>query len=74
SVVVGPSFRGLFGRQVELGGGGKANADEAYLRESINQPKAKVVKGYPNVMPEFKGKISEEDLSALIAYLKTLQR
>lgn len=74
SVRVGPSFQGLFGRQVELEGGGKATADEAYLRESINQPKAKVVKGYPNVMPEFKGKISEEDLSAIIAYLKTLKQ
>jgi cytochrome c oxidase subunit 2 len=74
SVRVGPSFQGLFGRQVELEGGGKATADEAYLRESINQPKAKVVKGFPNVMPEFKGKISEEDLSAIVAYLKTLKR
>jgi len=74
SVRVGPSFQGLFGRQVDLEGGGKATADEAYLRESINQPKAKVVKGFPNVMPEFKGKISEEDLSAIIAYLKTLKR
>jgi len=74
SVRVGPSFQGLFGRQVELESGGKATADEAYLRESINQPRAKVVKGFPNVMPEFKGKISEEDLSAVIAYLKTLKR
>ena len=73
SVRVGPSFQGLFGRQVELEGGGKATADEAYLRESINQPKAKVVKGFPNVMPEFKGKISEEDLSAIIVYIKTLK-
>jgi cytochrome c oxidase subunit 2 len=74
SARVGPSFRGLFGSQVELEGGGKATADEAYLKESIDQPRAKVVKGYPNVMPEFKGKISEEDLSAIIAYLKTLKR
>ncbi|MGA7103745.1 MAG: cytochrome c oxidase subunit II [Candidatus Deferrimicrobiaceae bacterium] len=74
SARVGPSFQGLFGGQVEFEGGGKATADEAYLRESINQPKAKIVKGYPNVMPEFKGKISEGDLSAIIAYLKTLKQ
>jgi cytochrome c oxidase subunit 2 len=74
SVRVGPSFQGIYDRQTELEGGGKATADEAYLRESINQPRAKVVKGFPNVMPEFKGKISEEDLSAVIAYLKTLKR
>ena len=74
SARVGPSFQGLFGRQVELEGGEKATADEAYIRESINQPKAKVVKGFPNVMPEFKGKISEKDLSALVVYIKTLKR
>jgi len=74
SVRVGPSFQGLFGRQVELEDGGKATADEAYIRESINQPKAKVVKGFPDVMPEYKGKMTEEDLSAIIAYLKTLKR
>jgi cytochrome c oxidase subunit 2 len=74
SVRVGPSFKGLFGGQVELEGGGKATADEAYLRESINRPKAKVVKGFPDVMPEFKGKISEEDLSAIVSYIKTLKQ
>ena len=74
SVVVGPSFRGLFGRQVELEGGGKVTADEAYLVESIHRPGEKIVKGFPNIMPEFKGKISEEDLSAIVGYLKTLRQ
>ncbi|HEU5359746.1 MAG TPA: cytochrome c oxidase subunit II [Candidatus Deferrimicrobiaceae bacterium] len=74
SVVVGPSFRGLFGRQVELEGGGKVTADEAYLVESINRPREKIVKGFPNIMPEFKGKISEEDLSAIVGYLKTVRQ
>ena len=64
----------MFGGQVELEGGGKATADEAYLRESIEQPKAKVVKGFPDVMPEFKGKIPEEDLSAIVSYIKTLKQ
>ncbi len=74
SVRVGPSFRDLFGSTVELEGGGTATADEAYLRESINRPGAKIVKGFPNVMPEFEGKIPEADLSAVIAYIKTLKR
>lgn len=73
SAMVGPTFRGLSGRQVELEGGGKVAADEAYLRESINRPREKVVKGFPNIMPEYKGKISEEDLSAIIVYIKTLK-
>jgi cytochrome c oxidase subunit 2 len=70
---VGPSFQGLFGRQVELADGGKVTADEAYIRESIARPKAKVVKGFPDVMPDFGGKITEEDLSAIIVYIKTLK-
>ncbi len=70
---VGPSFQGLFGWQVELADGGKVTADEAYIRESIARPKAKVVKGFPDVMPDFEGKIPEEDLSAIIVYIKTLK-
>ncbi len=74
SVIVGPSFQGLFGREVEFEGGGKAIADEEYLRESILRPREKVAKGYPPIMPEYKGKISDEELLAIIAYIKTLKR
>jgi len=73
SVRVGPSLKGLFGRQVELEGGGKVTADEAYLRESVYRPQAKIVKGFPAIMPVFQGKIPEEDLSAIIVYIKTLK-
>ena len=73
SVRVGPSFKGLFGRQVELEGGGKVAADEAYLRESVYRPQAKIVKGFPAIMPVFQGKIQEEDISAIIVYIKTLK-
>jgi len=73
SVSAGPSFKGLFGRQVEFEGGGKGLADEAYLRESIARPGAKIVKGFPDIMPGFEGKISEEDLAALVAYVKSLK-
>jgi cytochrome c oxidase subunit 2 len=74
SVMVGPSFQGLFGRQVELSDGGKVVADEAYIRESVHRPGAKIVKGFPNIMPEFEGKISEEDVSAIVVYIKTLKQ
>ncbi len=70
---VGPSFKGLYGRPVELADGGKVTADEAYIRESITDPKGKVVKGFPDVMPEFGGKVAEEDLAAIVAYIKTLK-
>ena len=48
-------------------------ADEEYLRESIMDPGAKIVKGYPNVMPTFKATLSKEDIDAVTAYLKTLK-
>ena len=46
--------------------------DEAYIRESILAPKAKIAKGYPRVMPTFQGQVSEEQMLALIAYIKSL--
>jgi cytochrome c oxidase subunit 2 len=48
-------------------------ADDGYLRESILNPRAKVVAGYQPVMPTFQGQIGEEDLIQLIAYIKTLK-
>ena len=47
-------------------------ADEAYMRESILTPAAKVVAGYQPIMPTYQGLVSEEDLLQLIAYIKSL--
>ena len=69
----GPGLGGVFGHEVELQGGGKIVADEAYLRESIVNPQAKVVAGFPPIMPPFQGMVSEEQLLQLIAYLKSLK-
>ncbi len=69
----GPSLVGLFGRQVELEGGGKLVADEAYVRESILKPMAKVTKGYQPLMPTYEGQVGEEQILEIIAYLKTLE-
>jgi cytochrome c oxidase subunit 2 len=69
----GPVLQGLFGRAVQLEGGGTAAADEAYVRESIVNPAAKVVAGYQPVMPTYQGQVSEEQLMALVAYIRSLQ-
>ena len=68
----GPTLAGLYGRQVQLDDGSTVTADEDYLRESIIEPAAKVVKGFPTIMPSFRGQLSEEQLNALIAYLKSI--
>ena len=47
-------------------------ADERYLRESILNPRAQIVAGYPPIMPPFEGQISEEGLLQIIAYIKSL--
>lgn len=69
---VGPSFAGIYGRTVALEGGKTAAADDDYIRESIYDPGATIVKGFPNVMPTFKTTLSADDVTAVIAYLKTL--
>lgn len=74
SAVVGPSFKGLFGSSVPLTTGNSVNADEEYLRRSILQPNADIVKGYQQgVMPSFEGSVSEEQVNALIEYIKSLK-
>jgi cytochrome c oxidase subunit II len=70
---MGPTLKGTFGAMVTLGTGATATRDENYLRESIENPMAKVVRGYNPVMPTFKGQIAETDLNALVAYIKSLK-
>ena len=68
----GPPFAGLYGQPVLLTTGQTVTADNDYLRESILDPSAKIVNGYPAIMPTFRGQISEEQLLELIAYIKSL--
>jgi len=68
----GPNLQGVFGRPVMLDDGRTVIADENYVRESILDPGAKVVQGFKPVMPTFQGLVSEEQLNALIAYVKSL--
>jgi cytochrome c oxidase subunit 2 len=73
TVKVGPSLKGLYGRTVTLSDGSTAKADDDYIKESIVDPGAKVVKGFPNVMPTFKGSLSDKDITDVIVYMKTLK-
>jgi cytochrome c oxidase subunit II len=68
----GPNLQGVFGKPVQLEDGRIVTADENYVRESILDPGAKVVKGFKPVMPTFQGLVSEEQVNALIAYVKSL--
>jgi len=68
-----PSLVGIYGKPVDLSTGQKAVADDGYIRESILYPQAKLVVGYPPIMPTFKGLVSEEQLQQLLAYIKSLR-
>jgi cytochrome c oxidase subunit II len=68
----GPVLKGLYGKQVLLPGGQIVTADDAYIRESILNPQAKIVSGFTPIMPTFQGLVTEEQLLQLIAYVKSL--
>ncbi|MEW6127320.1 MAG: cytochrome c oxidase subunit II [Acidobacteriota bacterium] len=68
----GPALEGRFGKSEALQAGGTVTIDENYVRESIVNPRAKIVAGYDPVMPTFQGLVSEEQLLQLIAYIKSL--
>ncbi|HTV64839.1 MAG TPA: cytochrome c oxidase subunit II [Bryocella sp.] len=68
----GPSLAGLFSKPVQLEDGRTVVADENYIRESILNPGVKVVAGFKPIMPSYQGQVSEENLAALVAYIKSL--
>lgn len=70
---VGPGFKGLFGK-IEKLEGGDIKADENYIRESILDPNARIVAGYPRgVMPTFAGQLSEAEIMGVIDFIKSLK-
>ena len=71
STVHAPELAGIYGRTVHLSDGRSRVADEAYLRDSILLPKKDVVAGFEPVMPSFQGQVDEDELSALVAFLKS---
>ena len=70
----GPTFQGMYGKEEEMADGTKIPVDDDYIRQSIEYPGAKVVKGFAPRMPSFKGKMKEKQLTAVIEYLKTLRQ
>ena len=68
----GPVLKGLFGKQALLTNGQTVAVDDAYLRESILHPQAKIVAGFQPIMPTFQGLVTEEQLLQIIAYVKSL--
>jgi cytochrome c oxidase subunit 2 len=72
ATVRAPKLEGIYGKPVPLSDGTIEVADERYLRDSILKPRSRVVAGYEPVMPSFEGKLSEDELIQLVAYIKSL--
>lgn len=70
-VLVGPGWKGLYGKVETLQNGRQVTVDDAYIRESILNPNAKVVKGFQPIMPQFR--LSEDEIKALIEFMKSLR-
>jgi cytochrome c oxidase subunit 2 len=68
----GPALLGTFNSNVTLNNGQAVKADEAYLRESILNPQAKILNGFGPIMPSFQGQVNEEQLLQVVAYIKSL--
>ena len=74
SIKQAPSFKGLFGRKEVFNDGSEiAAVDENYIRESILNPGAKIVKGFTGIMPAFQGVLKDKEIDDLIAFIKTLK-
>ncbi|MFQ6104418.1 MAG: cytochrome c oxidase subunit II [Candidatus Glassbacteria bacterium] len=74
--IVGPTFKGIFGNRTTVIVGEMEReivVDEEYLRRSIIDPGAEVVKGYQPVMPPMAGMLTAEELEEIIRYLKGLE-
>ena len=71
--LIGPGLAGLMGAKRNFSNGKPLTADENYLRESILNPSAKITAGFQNQMTPFAGTLSEEELTGLIEYIKTLR-
>ena len=67
----GPPLYGLYGRSVALESGAVVTADDEYLRRSIVEPMGAIVKGYRPMMPTYAGRLSEEDILRLVAFIKS---
>jgi len=69
----GPSWKGIWGEMTTLNNGSQVKVDENYIRESILEPQAKIVKGYEPIMPTFKGLLRDREILGAIEYIKGLK-
>lgn len=70
---IGPTWKGIYGHEAEMSDGTTVTVDDNYIRESILNPSAKIVKGFQNQMASYEGRLSDDQISDIIEYIKTLK-
>ena len=70
---IGPTWKDSFGSVRELASGEVVTIDEAYIKESVVNPAAKIASGYAPIMPAY-ATLSDEELGAITDYIKTLSK
>jgi cytochrome c2 len=68
-----PTFKNLYGRKTTLKDNSTITADSAYLAQSIEDPEAKIVKGYSAIMPKF-SYLKKNQIASIIAYIKSISK
>ena len=72
AAVRAPLLEGVYGSQVPLQDGRIVHADERYIRDCVLIPNTQLVAGFDPVMPSFQGRLSEDELFALVSYIKSI--
>jgi cytochrome c oxidase subunit 2 len=68
----GPSLAGIYGQSEKFADGSSHLVDDTLIRQAIVDPDSVQLPNYRNVMPTFKGQLTEEQMLQLIAYVKSL--
>lgn len=69
----GPSFKGLWGEEQRFTNASPQVVDEQYVRESILDPRAKIVEGFQPIMPSYQGSLKDDEIGAIIEFIKSLK-
>ena len=70
SRMIGPSFKGVYGKEVQLNGEISKIVNDDYLIESILNPSQEIVKGFPDLMGSYKLLLNEKEVNTLIDFIK----
>jgi cytochrome c oxidase subunit 2 len=74
SAVIGPSWKGIYGKEEPLADGSSVLVDEAYIIDSIRNPGAKITDGFQDLMPaEIGANLTDEQISDIIEFIKSLE-